>query len=374
MKLAVYQPYLKERGGSEKVVREIAERSSHDVTILTLLYDEESTFDSFQDIDVREVGGEDNPDSFFSQALNFGLKPAFKKLDLEEFDALVVSEAGFGSPITVRNNDLPTIAYCHTPLRAALPEFRETYRNGFHSLLRPFYPVMISSYNILESAGWRNFDFVFANSALTKSRILDKGITSEDKIEVLNPGVDVDGTESGKYGNYFFYPSRFEPYKRMELAIEAFEEADTDGFELVIAGSSADKDYVKKIKSRAGENVRIETDVPAERWEELYQNCYSVLFLAENEDWGIVPLEAMAHRKPVISVDEGGPREQIIDGETGFLVGTGAEEIARKIEAIASDREQVRTMGEKARDRSKDFSWQSFIERFDQKVDEVADG
>lgn len=370
MRLAVYQPYLKERGGSEKVVLEVARRSRHDITVFTLLYDEENTFSDFQDIDLRVVGDEENPESFVSQAVDFGLKPLIKDLNLDDFDALLVSEAGLAFSITFRNHDIPVLAYCHTPLRAALPEFKDRYRKGFNPVLRPVFPIMLFGFNMLERLGWGNYEYIFTNSELTKERVKEKGLAGEEMLEVLNPGVETDVT-AGEYGDYFLYPSRFEPYKRQELAVEAFEEADIQGFDLVLAGSSADDEYLEEIREGAGENVRVETDVPEGHWDELFSNCYSTLFLAENEDWGIIPLEAMARGKPVISVNEGGPREQVLDGETGFLVDADPGKIADRMEELAADRRKVEEMGDNGRKRAAEYTWDAFIQKLDRRTEEV---
>ncbi|MFB6181077.1 MAG: glycosyltransferase [Candidatus Nanohalobium sp.] len=373
MELAVYHPYLKEKGGAEKVVLEYAKRSENDVTVFTMFYDEEATFSGFQDVDVDVVSNRRGPESFFAQAKDFIVGGMFQKLDLKGFDALLVSETGAGSVINFRNHDLPILGYCHTPLRAALPEFKDTYRAGFHPVLRPFYSVMTAVFNMMESYAWRYFDVVAANSEVTKQRVLEKGLVGKDKVSVVNPGVETDTQGSESYEKYFFYPSRFEPYKRQELAIEAFEEAELDGFELVLAGSSADENYISELEERAGENVSIETDVDGERWEELYSNCYSVLFLSEKEDWGIVPLEAGTYEKPVIAVNEGGPRNSVVDGETGFLVEAEKEAIAEKMRFLAENEKKVKNVGRKGRENAKKYSWENFAEKIDGLVSGLQD-
>ncbi|MFB6209258.1 MAG: glycosyltransferase family 4 protein [Candidatus Nanohaloarchaea archaeon] len=371
MKIAIYQPYLKERGGMEKVVLEYAKNSEHKIEILTMNYDREGTFDEFEEAEVREIGNYGSPGSFLEQAINFGIRPLFRKVGLEDYDVLVVSEAGFGSPITVRNDELPIIAYVHTPLRAALPKFRQRYRQEFALPLRPFFPMFILGYNILERLGWSNFEKVIANSELTKNRMDSKGLRRKEEVEVINPGVEVEGKSSSNYEKYFFYPSRFEPYKRQEMAIEAFKQAELEDFELVLAGASADENYVEELRVMAGENVRIEVDVPGDKWEELYSDSYSVLFCAEKEDWGIIPLEAGSFGKPVVAVDEGSTSETVEDNETGFLVEANASEIAEKMERLAKNPEQVREIGEKGREHSQEYSWEKFAARLDEEIEDM---
>ena len=372
MKVALYQPYIKERGGMEKVTAEIARRLDHDVTILTFAYDSENTFDSYEDMEVVEIDDFGAPDNFVEQAFNFGIKPLSRKIDTSDYDLLLISEAGLGSPITFRNHNLPVLGYTHTLLRAALPEFKETYREGFPAPLRLFYPLMVFGFNFLEKLTWRHYDFMFTNSELTKDRIRSKGLMGEDEMEVLNPGVDTEA-ENGEYENYFLYPSRFERYKRQDLAIKAFEEADLEDFELVLAGTNADPEYVEELREMAGENVRIETDVPDERWGSLNRNARAVVFLPENEDFGLVPIEAGTYSKPVIAVDEGTVRETVIDGETGFLVGAEEEQIAEKMKYFAEREDKAREMGKNNRGNAGNYSWEGFIERLDSKIEEMVD-
>lgn len=369
MRVALYHPWLKEKGGAEKVVLEAARRSEHDIKIYTLYYDSEKTFEAFEDVDIEILGTNKNPRGFIDKGLRFGVGALVKKIPVDEHDVLLVSEAGLGSLITLRNHDIPVMCYCHTPLRAALPEFKETYKQEKSLAIRPVFSIGTSGYSFLEKRAWKYFSHVFANSRLTKERILSKGLISKDKVSVLNPGTDVENNRSESYDKYFLYPTRFRRYKRQELAINAFRQADLDGFKLVLAGSAQEEEYLEELREIAGEDIRFETDVSDERWRELYENCYSVLFCAEKEDWGIIPVEAASYGKPVISVNEGGPKESIIDGETGFLVEAVPEKFAERMDYLAENPGRVEKMGKKAREESKKYSWEKFVETLDTEVE-----
>ncbi|MDY6768721.1 MAG: glycosyltransferase, partial [Candidatus Nanohaloarchaea archaeon] len=266
-----------------------------------------------------------------------------------------------------RNHDLPVHCYCHTPLRAALPTFHRTYRGELRPVLRPVFDIGTVVYDWLERHAWKHFDAVMANSELTRTRIQEKGLYDDD-IEVINPGVEVDAFQQGDSDRYFLYPSRFRRYKRQDLAIEAFQAADIDGFRLVLAGSADEEAYLEELAEEAGEDVDIRTDVPAEEWHELYENSYAVLFLAEQEDWGIAPLEAMAAGKPVIAVKGGGYEEVVEHGETGVLVDAQPDVIAAAMEELAGDETAVDMLGRHARDVVQQYSWDAFIQKFDAEV------
>lgn len=363
MDVAIYHPWLKEKGGAEKVVLEYARNSENDVTVYTLFYDKEKCFTDFEDVKVKELyGGE--PRGFVMKGLVFGLGSIIYRIP-EKHDKLVISEAGLGSLMAFRNSH-ETYCYCHTPLRIFLPEFEETYKQELSPLLRPFFGAMKTVYGFLEKRAWDRFEKVFANSETTKERILSKGLKHSDDVEVINPGVDID-VEQGDMEDYFLYPSRFRRYKRQDLAIEAFEKADLEDFELdlLLMGSAQEKDFLEELREKAGGNVEIKTDVPDGEWREMYRDSYSVLFLAEKEDWGMVPLEAGAYSKPVIAVNEGGPTESVLHDETGLLVEDDPDEIAEAMEELAEHREKAEEMGEEGRKRAREYSWGRFAEKID---------
>jgi len=371
MDVALYHPWLKEKGGAEKVVLEAAKRSEHNITVYTLFYDEKKTFKQFKKIDIEVLGSGKKPGGVIDKGIRFGLGSVLRKIPEEKHDTLLVSEAGLGSLITLRNNSLPTLCYCHTPLRAALPEFKQTYKKEINPLIRPFYLTGLKIYSILEKQAWKNFDHIISNSKLTKERILDKKLTEEEKISILNPGADIEKNQNKKYGNYFLYPSRFRRYKRQDLAIKAFQKADPTNFKLILAGSAQEKEFIEELKQIATEKIEIETDVSDKRWKQLYENSYAVLFCAEKEDWGIIPVEAASYSKPVISVNEGGPKESVIDGKTGYLVQPRLDKFAERITYLAENKDKVKQLGKNAKKESKKYSWKKFSKKIDQKIENV---
>jgi len=373
MEVAVYHPWLKQKGGAEKVVLEYAKRSEHAVSIFTRFYDEGKTFEGFRNLDVNVVGMNAPPKNFLDQGVRFGLGSFLVKLPLDRYDAFLVSETGVGSLITLRNHETPTFCYCHTPLRAALPEFRDRYLREQSRPFRPIYRTALELYDVLEKRSWGAFERVFVNSRTTEGRILEKGIVGRDRISVLHPGADIEENRPGKSRNYFLYPSRFRRYKRQDLAVKAFREADVEGFELVLAGSSQETEYVEELRAMIGgeDDVRIETDVTDERWKQLYRHCYSVVFLAEKEDWGIVPVEAASHGKPCIAANAGGPSESVIHGRTGLLVEPTIEKVASAMGRLAGDRKRASDMGERARTEAKKYSWDGFTMELDHGITDV---
>ena len=106
----------------------------------------------------------------------------------------------------------------------------------------------------------------------------------------------------------------------------------------------------------------------------LYANCTALLFTPINEDFGIVPLEAMASSKAVIAVNEGGPSETVLQGKTGFLIDSQSG-MARKMLFLAEHRSAAEEMGRQGRHRVEQaYSWGNFFRGFDALARNVAKG
>lgn len=371
MEIGLYHPYLKERGGAERVLAEYAERSSHNVTIYTLYYDEDQTFDTFQKLDVRVVSEEKEPEGFLKKGIRFGVGSMLTKLDIGNIDVLLVSETGLGSLVTISNNKIPVYGYVHTPLRVALPEFQSEYLENSGTLHRNITKLAVKGYNFLEQRAWNKFDKIAVNSEVTKERILSKNLYPEEKMRVIPPGGALEDAESGNFEKYFFYPSRFQEYKRHQLVIDAFEKAELEDFRLVLAGSSQNEEYLENLKSDLPERVEIKTDVPEDEWKKLYKNCFSVLFAAEKEDWGLIPIEAGSYEKPIISVDEGGPKHSVKHGKTGFLVESDSSRFAEFMEKLGKNRELAKQMGKAGKKHCKKYSWEAFAENLDAELETI---
>lgn len=376
MNVALFHPWLKSRGGAEKVVLEYAARSAHDVTVFTLFHDAENTFDAFSAVDVQVLGDNEPPKGLFDRAVRFGIGSLTADLPLEGFDALLVSEAGLGSLVTLRNHSLPVVCYCHTPLRAALPGFAETYREEHHLVKRPMLRALAFKYSLLEARAWTHFDRVICNSETTKERVIRKDLAPLEDLYVVHPGADVEAFAQGDFDHYFLYPSRFRRYKRQDLAIDAFKQADLpDDFELVLAGSKQEEDYVRELRMQAGGDDRItfRFDVDDATWRDLYANSYAVLFLAQEEDWGIIPIEAAAAGKPVIAADEGGALESVRHDETGLLVEPTVDAVAAAMEELAADETEAQRLGEEGVKHAQQYSWDAFAEKLDGEMEDVAE-
>jgi glycosyltransferase involved in cell wall biosynthesis len=205
-----------------------------------------------------------------------------------------------------------------------------------------------------------------------------------DRLEVIYPGVDLDYfVPNGDSKPFFLLPGRIMWTKNIELGIEALRQlraADPAAgkYRLVIAGVVDEKSrpYLAFLKQLAEgiQDIEFVVDPSDTLYKELHQRCKAVLFTPLNEDWGFVPLEAMATEKPVIAVSQGGPAESVVDGQTGYLVAPRAQEFASAMSRLIEDPALTRRMGLAGRARAGEFTWGKFVSRIDDYIDSLGNG
>lgn len=376
LKIAVYYPWVYLKGGIERSMAALITNSRHDWTIFTSHYDRENTFDEFAQFKIVTVGKvsvKRNMGAVLKAAINiFSLR-----LPLEDFDAYVVWCDGLGPLTTFRNSQIPTFCICSTPLR---PVYDRVYaKEALRSrkfLAKIAYHSFKHSFQFVDRLAWKNFDGVVATSLEVKDRILDHGLYPDDERMVLHhPGIDYDSAPTDvSYEPFLLVPGRISWTKNITLAIDAFLKADLpEPWKLVIAGFVDQKSqrHLVELKERSGGHPRIEFVVSPsdQKLTELYRRTSAVLFTPQNEDWGITPLEGMAHSKPVIANNQGGPSESILPGITGWLLRPqNVQAWAETIRKIAREPALVRTLGANAREHVQRYDWSQFFNGVDDHI------
>jgi glycosyltransferase involved in cell wall biosynthesis len=180
----------------------------------------------------------------------------------------------------------------------------------------------------------------------------------------------------------FLVAGRIMWQKNIELAIDALALARQQGADarLVIAGAVDEKSqpYLEALRARCGDlPVEFEVNPTDGRLTRLFQSAAALLFTPPNEDWGIVPLEAMAAGTPVIAVNAGGPSESVLHGQTGWLLPNDAQAFAWQLHAVAASAvgrpSELIRMGDVCRKRASEFTWDHFVSRLDEVMVAVAE-
>lgn len=243
---------------------------------------------------------------------------AFETLDLTEFDLVisVTSEAAKGiitKPGTVH------ICYCLTPTRYLWSGYDIYFRNP---LLRFVAKPAVFYLRYWDKIAAQRPDVMVAISNAVSRRIKKY---YERSSTVIYPPADLEKFEipvmpagrrnsksETKKENFFLVVSRLTPYKRADLAIEAFNELNLP---LVIAGSGSEE---KKLRSMANTNIKFVGELTDSQLAGYYQKARALIFPQE-EDFGIVSIEAQAAGIPVIAYKAGGALDTVIDGKTGIF-------------------------------------------------------
>jgi glycosyltransferase involved in cell wall biosynthesis len=142
---------------------------------------------------------------------------------------------------------------------------------------------------------------------------------------------------------------------------------------VVVSGkgrSSKDK-ILDKISKNAPQNVQFLGNVKQNELSDLYSRCLAVVHTAFEEDFGLVPLEAMASGKPVIACeDSGGVKETIINDKTGFLTEADPEKIANAVNKL-KNKHTLKSMSDECIERSMFFSSNRFFQEINEVYEEV---
>ncbi len=265
---------------------------------------------------------------------------ALEQLDLTDYDLIISSESGPAKGVLTRA-DATHVCYCHSPMRY-LWDFYPQYLASASSFVRLAMRVLFSSLRQWDVLSAQRVDYIVANSATVRKRIAKHW---RRKAHVVHPPVDMQrfhlSTETRE--DFYFCMGQLVDYKRVDIAIEACLRLKK---RLVIVG---DGEMRKRYEALV---QQLATDA-AHAWliefkgrmddagvQDLYNRCAALLFPGE-EDFGIVPLEAMATGAPVLAYGKGGATETVLDGETGFFFHEqNAEAMAQCIQRFESVRHE----------------------------------
>ncbi|WPX08899.1 glycosyltransferase [Anaerocellum danielii] len=310
MKVAIVHEWLTTMGGSEKVILEL-KKLFPEAPIYTLVYNRKKLGKYFDEYLIITSNLQKNPLAQIKHQLFFKYMPrAFESFDLSDFDLVISSSSAFAKGVITSPNCIH-ICYCHTPPRY-LWDLTHEYLKDYNIIIRKYIERNFHYLRIWDTVAANRVDYFVANSNYVANRI--KKFYKRD-CKVIYPPVDTEYFTPAKDKNiedYYLIVSRLVPYKRIDLAVEAFNKISK---RLVIVGDGPE---YKKLKSIAKPNIEFLGYQPDEIVRNLYQRCKALIFPGI-EDFGIVPVEVQACGRPVIALKRGGAAETVEEGKTGVF-------------------------------------------------------
>jgi glycosyltransferase involved in cell wall biosynthesis len=309
MKVAIVHDYLNQMGGAERVVTALHEIFP-DAPIFTSIVDRDVLWPDLASADIRPslMQGLPGLKRHFKKYLP--LYPwAFEHLNVKEYDLLISSSSAFAKGAIKGPNALH-ICYCYTPMRFAWDYKNYVEKEDLSVLTRQMLHFVIVGLKRWDVKTSHRPDYYIAISSAVRHRI--KEIYGRDA-EVIFPPVDIRKFEPQVHeGNFYLMVSRLNPYKKIDLAVKAFNIL---GLPLKIIGSGP---FLKTLKLMARPNVVFLGRLDDKEVADYYASCKALIFPGE-EDFGIVPLEANAAGRPVIAFHGGGALDTIIEGLNGLF-------------------------------------------------------
>jgi glycosyltransferase involved in cell wall biosynthesis len=342
MKIAFVHEYLNQFGGAERMLQVLCALYP-DAPIYTLLYDRNATGGVFDDKVIHTSFLQKLPLARkHHRAFPLLMPVAMEQFDFSGYDTVVSISASFAKGVLTKPGTRH-ICYCLTPPRFLWDDSQKFVEEfGYSRLVKKFLPPFITYLRMWDQEASKRVDDFWAISGFIRERI-DKYYRRPSTL--IYPPVNVDKFHvSEDTGDYFFMAGRLVSYKRFDLAIKVFNRL---GLPLKIVGIGPEMNKLKKI---AGRNIEFLGLVSDERLAELYADSRALIFPQE-EDFGIVPLEAMASGKPVIAYGAGGALETIAEDKTGVFFREMTEDsliqAIKKFEEMNFDPKECRKQAEK---------------------------
>ncbi|MBY5534985.1 glycosyltransferase family 4 protein [Rhizobium leguminosarum] len=307
LRVAIVHYWLVSMRGGEKVVEELC-RMFPQADIFTLVCNRDRISDFLKTRNIRTSFLQKIPGAKRHYTKMLPLMPfALEQFDLQDYDLVLSSESGPAKGIITRADALH-VCYCHSPMRYIWDQFH-VYRHGLPWVGRALMSITAPILRAWDVTTSSRVDVFVANSDYVASRI--RRFYDRESI-VIHPPVATDDFAVGKgKGEFYLYAGQLTTYKRPDIAVRACTEA---GRKLVVIGEGEQLAYLKSI---AGPTVQFLGHQPFNVLRDHLSRCRALLFPG-TEDFGILPVEAMASGRPVLAFDAGGARETVCSPQVGF--------------------------------------------------------
>jgi glycosyltransferase involved in cell wall biosynthesis len=308
MKIAIVHYWLVGMRGGEKVIEALC-RMFPEADVFTHVYDSSAISPTIKAHRIRTSFISRLPFAIRRYKSYLPLMPlALEQLDLRGYDLIISSESGPAKGIIPPSGALH-ICYCHSPMRYVWNMFHEYRdRSGFFTrLAMPLLSHYVRNWDVISATRVHHFA---SNSRTVAQRL--KTYYRRDATVIYPPVAvsDFSPVSPEEVGDYWLMVGELVPYKRPDLAVQAFNQS---GKKLVVIGGG---EMLARIKALAKPNVTVLGPQPFAILKHHYARCRALIFPGE-EDFGMVPVEAMASGRPVVAFKRGGATESVVEGLTG---------------------------------------------------------
>jgi glycosyltransferase involved in cell wall biosynthesis len=309
VRVALVHDFLNQAGGAERVLAAL-HRMFPGAPIFTTIADRGVLWPSLQDAEIHTSWMQHLPSVQRHYRRYLPLYPrAIESLPLADYDLVISSSSAFAKGALTGPRAFH-VCYCHNPMRFVWEFDQYVCRERFGPLARVLLPWIIERLRAWDlQAAWRP-NLLVANSSVVSERI--RRYYGRASVIVFPP-VDVGRYRPSAVDEpYYLIVSRLLAYKRIDLAIEAFNQS---GQQLLVVGEGLHRPVLQRM---ARPNIRFLGRVPEDELARYYARCRGVVLPGE-EDFGIVPLEANAAGRPVIAFGAGGALDTVEENRNGIL-------------------------------------------------------
>jgi glycosyltransferase involved in cell wall biosynthesis len=302
VRIAIVHYWFVNYRGGERVVEAIAEMFPR-ADLFSLVVNPESLPQSLRGHSMHTSFVQKFPGSHRWHRRLLPLYPlALEQFDLGDYDLVISSESGPAKGVLTSARTCH-VCYCHSPMRY-LWDFYQHYRNsaGIGKWSRPIFTLASHYLRMWDAAAANRVDYFAANSLNVAARIRK---TYRRESTVIYPPVNVAaGYLAQNAEDFYLVAGQFVDYKRMDLAISACTQLNR---RLHVVGEG---EQYACLRNLAGPSVRFCGPLSDEDLHKEYAKCRALIFPGE-EDFGIVPVEALSFGRPVIAFGRGGVTETV---------------------------------------------------------------
>jgi glycosyltransferase involved in cell wall biosynthesis len=327
MHLALAHDWLNQIGGAEDVLETLVEMFPG-APIYTSMYWPEKMSPAYREWDIRVTWMDRLPGIHRHHQPYLPLYPlAFAGLDLSGYDLVLSNKSGFCHG--VHTGETTHICYCLAPTRYVWDFDAYAAREALAPMTKATLRPLVALLRRWDYRAAQHVDHFIAISREIQKRIqrhYDRDST------IIHPPADTSRfSPSAIQDDYYLIVSRLIPYKRIDLAVRAFNQL---GLPLVVAGDGRDREALEAL---AGPTITFLGYAPDEDLPDLYARCRATI-LPGVEDFAITPVQAQAAGRPVIAYGGGGALDTVVEGKTGvFFSEMTPEALAKAVLEFDSD-------------------------------------